>query len=1175
MMKRVFVWLFPFLFITPYSWGQNAWINEFHYDNVSTDQNEFIEVVIENPGSYNLSDFQLDLYNGNGGASYDNETIDNFTVGNTIGNYTFYTWEPSSIQNGDPDGLCLSYNGTVISGQFLSYEGTFTATDGPANGITSTNIGVSESSSTQTDESLQLSGTGSQYSDFTWQSPATNTKGSINNNQTFSNISGNSDIIKKSGWNEPTNIDYTLYDVTSGLTTTNSIEVAKFTIRDGGGTNDSDGVSTTLTDISIDIDKYENIQAIAIIDGTTNVAELTGNDVDATVDFSGLSIVAPDDGEKDFSIYVTFKTEVTDNDNLLFTIASATSSGSGFADPDAGGAETDNTGDNNKIVVTADRLIITAPGSVIVNYNFTVTIHAADQNNNTDLDQTSSVTLSLYSGSGTLSAGSGLTHNLNSGTYQWTDLQYDVIEVFNIEAQSASFPNIISNDINAIATPYIDLIISEVADPENPSSGDYAKFVEIFNAGNTTVDFGVNDWYLAKRENGTGIWKNVQLDPTASLAPGDTWVVAYNYANAFYDAYDFYADQESSFINGNGDDPYFLFYGGDNVSGTLIDIYGVSGVDGTGEDWEYKDSKAVRKRSIVTPSSIWIASEWVIIPAYESEVTPDWHDKDLTWNGGSSDWSDINNWTGNGTLPKKYPPDAGCDLTIPDLANDPDISGRASCNNMTIESGAVVTVEPDHFLVTGSQITNNTGVGGLIVESDATGDGMLLLGSGTTQATVKRYLVDDMSHFISAPITDATADNLYQDHNPEVYLYEFHENDDSYNYLVPTSTPMPSGKGFSTWVDDAASDYIIANFDGSLMSSDLTLNGSTTPSLEYTDNSHGWNLVGNPYPVPIDWTKGSWDSTNVEGTIYIWDPDVNNTNNPDGTWVWKTTAGGGTSTFYVIPGGQAFFVRTQAAGASLTIPADARTVYHVQDYYKSPREDEEDSIAGYPADYVIVKAVNDQDEDEVWISFNEYGTEGFDNGWDASKMFNSYNTLSLYVPKETRDQCLEHLPPLEENEDRVVAVNFSTTVDGEASLILDMTHMPETVDIMLEDLKYGQMQHMEYDSVYHFVAFTDDDPDRFRIHFNRTTTGIEFQELNTGMKPPVHIYAFEKNIYIEKEDPSATGNVMVYDLFGRQILSQPLERTSLMKIPVNMNSAYLIVKVISNNKVTTSKVFIR
>ena len=70
--------------------------------------------------------------------------------------------------------------------QFLSYEGQLTATDGPANGVTSTDIGVSETSNTQAGFSLQLSGTGSKYSDFNWQSAATSTAGNKNNNQTFS-----------------------------------------------------------------------------------------------------------------------------------------------------------------------------------------------------------------------------------------------------------------------------------------------------------------------------------------------------------------------------------------------------------------------------------------------------------------------------------------------------------------------------------------------------------------------------------------------------------------------------------------------------------------------------------------------------------------------------------------------------------------------------------------------------------------------------------------------------------------------------------------------------------------------------------------------------------------------------------------------------------------------------
>ncbi len=172
---------------------ENAWINEFHYDNTGGDVGEFVEIVIENPGLYTLSDFQVNLYNGNGGASYGVNTVDQFTVGSTSGNFTFYYWNvPASpgIQNGAPDGLALSYQGTVITGQFISYEGSFMATNGPANDVTSTDIGVLEAGSEPIGNSLQLGGTGTQYSDFTWNAPASETKGTPNIGQTFSSGSG-------------------------------------------------------------------------------------------------------------------------------------------------------------------------------------------------------------------------------------------------------------------------------------------------------------------------------------------------------------------------------------------------------------------------------------------------------------------------------------------------------------------------------------------------------------------------------------------------------------------------------------------------------------------------------------------------------------------------------------------------------------------------------------------------------------------------------------------------------------------------------------------------------------------------------------------------------------------------------------------------------------------------
>ncbi|MEE4259510.1 MAG: hypothetical protein V2I62_07120, partial [Bacteroidales bacterium] len=73
----------------------------------------------------------------------------------------------------------------------------------------------------------------------------------------------------------------------------------------------------------------------------------------------------------------------------------------------------------------------------------------------------------------------------------------------------------------------------------------------------------------------------------------------------------------------------------------------------------------------------------------------------------------------------------------------------------------------------------------------------------------------------------------------------------------------------------------------------------------------------------------------------------------------------------------------------------------------------------------------------------------------------------------------------------------------------------------------------------------------------------------------IQIYSYGKHVYIKKEDISSSGYVMLYDMYGREVLSQLIEQTSLMKIPVQLNNSYLVVKVISDSKVFTSKVYIK
>ncbi|WP_338218494.1 DUF5689 domain-containing protein [Algoriphagus sp. oki45] len=183
MVKSFYSLFLILLGLLPFSgWSQEVFINEIHYDNSGTDTGEAIEIA--GPAGIDLTGWSIVLYNGSGGAAYDTKNL-NGTIpdsGNGFG-FVVQTYPTNGIQNGSPDGIALVNNGTVV--QFLSYEGSFTAVGGPAAGMTSTDIGVQEPGTTPIGFSLQLSGNGKVYSDFSWQEAAANTFGAANTGQTL------------------------------------------------------------------------------------------------------------------------------------------------------------------------------------------------------------------------------------------------------------------------------------------------------------------------------------------------------------------------------------------------------------------------------------------------------------------------------------------------------------------------------------------------------------------------------------------------------------------------------------------------------------------------------------------------------------------------------------------------------------------------------------------------------------------------------------------------------------------------------------------------------------------------------------------------------------------------------------------------------------------------------
>jgi hypothetical protein len=145
------------LFFNP-MFAQRILISEFHYDHVSVDSNEFIEIMA--PSQNDVSCYWLFMVNGGAGLPevYKRVALNDFSVlkGDFQDLYLFYNGKKDQIQNGPKDGFLLydSCHRKVV--QYLSYEGILLALPGYTSAA-SQDVGVAESAEPDS-SSLSLRG---------------------------------------------------------------------------------------------------------------------------------------------------------------------------------------------------------------------------------------------------------------------------------------------------------------------------------------------------------------------------------------------------------------------------------------------------------------------------------------------------------------------------------------------------------------------------------------------------------------------------------------------------------------------------------------------------------------------------------------------------------------------------------------------------------------------------------------------------------------------------------------------------------------------------------------------------------------------------------------------------------------------------------------------------------
>ena len=524
----------------------------------------------------------------------------------------------------------------------------------------------------------------------------------------------------------------------------------------------------------------------------------------------------------------------------------------------------------------------------------------------------------------------------------------------------------------------------------------------------------------------------------------------------------------------------------------------------------------------------------------------------------NSDWSNINNWSCG------VPTSITNVLINSGVTNMPivDINTPAECNDLTISSGANLSIAPSKALTVYGILANNAGNTGLILQSDINGTASLIHNTSAVPATVQRYIRGNSEdwHFLSSPIIAQSISGSWLPSgtygNGTGYdLYLWNEQNSCWIYKNNTTsainwTTVHPGNNFEVgrgYLYSVQAQNPTKTFVGNLNNSTQNIalaNSGTNLSLK------GFNLIGNPYCSSIDWQSSSgWSRSNLTTSgsgydMWIWNPVANNYG------ICNSASGSGTNgiTRYIAPM-QGYFVLASGAG-NLTINNNVRTHINASNWKEETLDEKSVSV--------VVKSDAGNGFDESRINF------GFTGPIDgAIKLFSRLETApSLYMPINENLFSIQNLTNTIEYPS--VPISFKSGVDGKYTLTCQFD-ASNFGTIMLEDKLLSKIQNLKYNPVYHFNSLKKDNEERFVLHFG-PEAGIAGNEL------PAIIYSYSNQVKIDLSLVEDETDVMIYNMMGQLLYKSKLQGKVLSIINFNIPNQMLNVHVFNSKGKKNQKV---
>ncbi|MFH1119998.1 MAG: S8 family serine peptidase [Bacteroidota bacterium] len=507
-----------------------------------------------------------------------------------------------------------------------------------------------------------------------------------------------------------------------------------------------------------------------------------------------------------------------------------------------------------------------------------------------------------------------------------------------------------------------------------------------------------------------------------------------------------------------------------------------------------------------------------------------------TGNAGTA-WNDEGNW-------RIGVPLSGDEINIYAAANNPRIDGNIeTTGNLTIHTGATLTLAPDTKITLNGELINHAGPDGLLLMNSGSSSASLIHYSENVEATVQHF-GDVVSGFhqwrlLSAPVNGQaiTPDFIGVPQVPGDVLLKYDE---------PSALWIDSRLENGDWNPAFESVFIpgrayqsafatagLRSFRGTL-SSGIVETESITNSGEA---GGGWHLVGNPYTSSYQWNPGY---TFLSYIIKVW--------NDQGSCYTDLFPGS------IIPPMTGFWIQNLAeVPAGFSLDPQLRT--HEPANNTGPGEG--------VIQLMVTENVNSTFQGTC-IRKNAEATTGFDQLLDAH--FLPGFAPQLYSVAGNEKLSTNSLPDITSG--NVIQLGFVKNTAADYTLQVIIPAQYPGMVAFIQDKKTGELYTVSVDPTIQFTSAPGDDPNRFELIFG--TVGIDRNETYSDLT----CYSDGSSIRILSSAP-LLGEVWITGLTGKQLMKIKANGENRMSIETgSLSSGTYLVSLNNGNGRLTRKVFV-